>query len=182
MKSYCLQNNLKQTEHLSEHLKTRGWQQNDLIYFTTKQERINRFQQLMFAEDVELRFLSNKNDLDTIRYSLIRLRDGNLAFELHQRLLEGEADFEELATTFSEGPERDHGGQLGPFPLSQAHPVLVEKLRISYPGQLWEPFFLEDIWVILRLDEWQGARLDDLTRQQLLQDLFDDWLHQRSVQ
>ena len=182
VKSYCLHNNLNEPEHLSEHLERRGWQQNDLLYFATKQERLSRFQQLMFAEDVELRFLSNKNDLDTICYSLIRLRDENLAFELHQRLLEREADFEELAATFSEGPERDHGGQLGPVPLSQAHPVLVEKLRISQPGQLWEPFFLKDIWVIIRLDEWQGARLDELTRQQLLQDLFNDWLHERALQ
>ena len=180
--SYCLQNNLHQPEQISEHLQRRGWQQNDLLYFATKQERLRRFQQLMFAEDVELRFLSTKNDLDTIWYSLLRSRDGNLAFELHQRLLEGEADFEELAATFSEGPERDHGGKLGPVPLSQAHPVLVEKLRISQPGQMWEPFFLKDIWVILRLDEWQGARLDDLTRQQLLQDIFDDWLHERAIQ
>ena len=94
--SYCLQNNLHQPEQISEHLQRRGWQQNDLLYFATKQERLRRFQQFMFAEDVELRFLSTKNDLDTIWYSLLRLRDGNLAFELHQRLLEGEADFEEL--------------------------------------------------------------------------------------
>ena len=180
--SYCLQNDLNQPEHLEEHLKRRGWQQQDLIYFATKQERLSRFQQLLFAEDVELRFLAKKTDLDTIRYSLIRVRDGDLAFELHQRLLEGEASFEQLAAAFSEGPERDHDGQLGPVPLSQAHPVVVEKLRISHPGQLWEPFFLKDIWVILRLDEWQGSRLDDLTRQDLLQDLFDDWLHQRALQ
>ena len=182
VKSYCLQNNLNQPEHLSEHLKRRGWQQNDLLYFATKQERLTQFQQLMFAEDVELRFLSNKNDLDTICYSLIRSSDENLAFELHQRLLEKEVGFDELASIFSEGPEREHGGQFGPVPLSQAHPVLVEKFRISQPGQLWEPFFLKDIWVIIRLDEWQGARLDDLTRQQLLQELFDDWLHERALQ
>ena len=182
VKSYCHKNDLDEPERLSEHLERRGWRENDLLYFATKQARISRFQQLIFAEDVELRFLSSKNDLDTIRYSLIRLRNENLAFELHQRLLEQEADFEELAATFSEGPERDHGGQLGPVPLSQAHPVLVEKLRISQPGQLWEPFFLKDIWVIIRLDEWQGARLDDQTRQQLLQDLFNDWLHKRALQ
>ena len=182
VETYCLENDLNQPERLEEHLHRRGWQQQDLVYFATKQERLSRFQQLLFAEDVELRFLASKTDLDTIRYSLIRSRDGDLAFELHQRLLEQEASFEELAATFSEGAERDHGGQVGPVPLSQAHPVLVEKLRISHPGQLWEPFFLKDIWVILRLDEWQGARLDDATRQDLQQDLFEDWLHQRALQ
>ena len=66
--------------------------------------------------------------------------------------------------------------------LSQAHPVLVEKLRISQPGQLWAPFFLINIWVILRLDHWQGSRLDDSTRQILLDDLFSDWLQKRVEQ
>ena len=136
----------------------------------------------MFAEEVELRFLSNKADLDQIHYSLIRLHDGDLAFELHQRLLENEDSFEDLAARYSEGDERDSGGRIGPVSLSQAHPVLVEKLRISQPGQLWAPFFLVNIWVILRLDHWQGSRLDDSTRQVLLEDLFSDWLQKRVEQ
>ena len=73
-------------------------------------------------------------------------------------------------------------GRFGPVPLSQAHPVVVEKLRTSEPGQLWAPFFLKDIWVILRLDRWIGARLDDDTRQQMLNELFDDWLQRRARQ
>ena len=59
--------------------------------------------------------------------------------------------------------------------------MLVDKLRTSRPGQLWTPFFLKDIWVILRLDSWEGARLDEDARQQLLQDLFEDWLQQRAL-
>ena len=39
-----------------------------------------------------------------------------------------------------------------------------------------------NIWLILRLDTWQGARLDEDTRSELLQELFNDWLHQRVMQ
>ena len=182
VENYLHQNDLISLEDRDQHLRSRGWDVQDLTYFATKQERQNRFKQLMFAEEVELRFLNRKADLDEIRYSLIRVRDGNLAFELHQRLIEGEVDFEKLATVFSEGPERQSNGQVGPVPLNQAHPVVVEKLRTSQPGQLWPPIFLKDIWVILRLDSWVGARLDENTRQQLLQELFDDWLHERALQ
>ena len=80
----------------------------------------------------------------------------------------GSGSFERWPLPFSEGPERDNHGQVGPVPLSQAHPVLVDKLRTSRPGQLWNRFSLKDIWVILRLDEWEGARLDEATRQLLL--------------
>ena len=180
--TYLDQNDLSSSEDRDHHLQARGWDEQDLAYFATKQERLSRFQQLLFAEDVELRFLARKTDLDAIHYSLIRVRDGNLAFELHQRLIEAEEDFGTLASTYSEGPERDSHGQLGPVPLSQAHPVLVDKLRTSQPGQLWEPFFLKDIWVILRLDQWVGARLDETTRQQLLDELLSEWVHQRALQ
>ena len=182
IESYFNQHQLTNDSDCDQHLQSKGWTMEDLIYFATKQERLIRFQQLLFAEDVELRFLTSKADLDEICYSLIRLRDGDLAFELHQRLIEGEADFEDVAATYSEGPERTNQGRFGPVPLSQAHPVVVEKLRTSEPGQLWAPFFLKDIWVILRLDSWVGARLDEDTRQQMLNELFDDWLQRRARQ
>jgi len=181
VQNYLDQNNLSTPEDRDHHLHAKGWDELDLAYFATKQERLNRFQQLLFAEDVELRFLARKTDLDEIHYSLIRVRDGNLAFELHQRLIEAEEDFGTLASKYSEGPERDSHGQLGPLPLSQAHPMLVNKLRTSHPGQLWEPFFLKDVWVILRLDKWMGARLDETTRQQLLDELLNEWIQQRSL-
>ena len=132
---------------------------------------MERFRRQVFSEEVELRFLASKLDRDQIQYSLLRLRNGDLAFELHQRLQEGEASFEELAASYSEGDERHNGGHVGPVPLSQAHPQVVDKLRISQPGQLLDPFFLVDIWLILRLDAWQGARLDEDARSELLQEL-----------
>ena len=176
------QEDLEDNVGLEGFLTAKGWQQEDLLYFATKAERLQRFQRLMFTEEVELRFLSSKADLDQIHYSLIRLSDGDLAFELHQRLLENENSFEDLAASYSEGDERDSGGLIGPVALSEAHPVLVEKLRISQPGQLWAPFFLVNIWVILRLDHWEGSRLDQSTREILLDDLFSDWLEKRVEQ
>ena len=50
---------------------------------------------------------------------LLRVKNEPLARELHLRIKEGEASFEEIAGEFSEGPERQQGGRLGPVPLSQ---------------------------------------------------------------
>ena len=77
---------------------------------------------------------------------------------------------------------RASGGRIGPVPLNQAHSAVVDKLRTSQPGQLWPPFFLENIWLILRLDQWEGARLNDAMRDQLIEQLFDDWLTNRVQQ
>ena len=179
VKSYETNQGVNTSEQRRQFLQDRGWSAEDLGYFATKGERVERFRRRVFNEEVELRFLASKLDRDQIHYSLLRVRNGDLAFELHQRLQEGEASFEELAACYSEGDERHNGGRVGPVPLSQAHPQVAEKLRISQPGQLLPPLFLVNIWLILRLDAWQGARLDEDTRSELLQELFNDWLHQR---
>jgi hypothetical protein len=165
---------------LDTFLAAQGWSQADLLQFATKGERLQRFKQQVFREEVEIHFLQHKLDYDQVEYSLIRVRDEHLAFELHQRLLEEEATFAELAPLYSEGPERESEGRLGPYPLSQAHEVVAEKLRISQPGQLWPPFFLVNIWLILRLERWDGARLNDERREEVLTALFDRWLDQRA--
>ena len=180
VESFLEQNDINNSDQLEHYLQQEGWTTEDLVYFATKAERIEIFKQQLFLEEVELRFLERKTDLDVIRYSLIRVRDGNLAFELHQRLIDEESSFGDLAKTFSEGPERESQGQVGPFPLNQAHPSLVEKLRASAPGELWKPFFVDEVWIILRLDDWSGARLNEDTRLQLLEELFQEWLNQRT--
>ena len=169
-------------DELDQFLQRKGWDHADLRYFASKGERLERFKQQVFKEEVEIRFLERKLDLDQVHYSLIRVSDENLAFELHQRLLEQEASFAELAAAFSEGPERDSAGQIGPVPLTQAHPEVAEKLRTSRPGQLLPPFFLVNIWLILRLDRWEGARLEEQQREELLSELFSDWLDARVMQ
>ena len=64
-------------------------------------------------------------------------------------------------------------------PLSQAHTDVVDKLRTSNVGQLWPPFFLKNIWLILRLNQWDGSRLDEATREQLLDQLFEELVEGR---
>jgi len=182
VRTYVAQQEINNKNDLEHFLKTKGWSQADLTYFATKGERLQRFQEQVFSNDVSLRFLETKLDLDQISYSLIRVSDGDLAFELHQRLQEAEASFEELATEFSEGPEQSSGGRIGPVPVNQAHPAVANKLRTSQQGQLWPPFFLENIWLILRLDQWDGARLNDATRNELLDQIFDEWVQERVLQ
>ena len=163
-------------------LKIKGWSVDDLRYLSSRWERIDRFQRQVFAGEVERQFLNRKLAYDQVTFSMIRLRDGDLAFELHQRLLEGESSFADLASRFSEGSERDSDGICGPVPFDQAHATVVEKLRGCQEGELLEPFFLVDIWLILRLQRWDGARLDDAMRNTMLEELFDQWMEQRMEQ
>ena len=182
VEDYLQELEISTTAERESYLQSKGWSAEDLLYFATRSERLERFQQQMFDSEVEVRFLDQKLERDQISYSLIRVEDGDLAFELHQRLLDGEADFAGLAQHYSLGSERERGGCVGPVALNQAHDTVVHKLRTSRPGELLAPFFLEDVWLILRLDDWQRARLDGSTREELREELFEAWLDRRVMQ
>ena len=92
-----------------------------------------------FASKAEARFLERKNELDQVVYSLLRVKNSFLARELYLQIESEESNFSDLAKRYAEGPERNTNGIVGPVSLTQAHPVLVEKLRVAQPGVLLEP-------------------------------------------
>jgi parvulin-like peptidyl-prolyl isomerase len=49
-------------------------------------------------------------------------------------------------------------------------------LSVSQPGQVWPPVQLGNWWVVVRLEQLLPAQLDELTRQHLLDELFQKWL------
>lgn len=136
--------------------------------------RLNRYINQHHLPKAEARFLARKQHLDRVVYSLLRLEDPGLARELYLQIQEGEADFAELAARYAEGPERTTRGVVGPVPLMQAHPVLAERLRAATPGVLMEPFLIERWWLVVRLESYVPATLDDATAQQMARELFDE--------
>ena len=151
----------------------------DLTYFATKSERVKRWQRLRYGEEAEIRFLERKLQLDQVTYSLLRVKDQELAEELYHRIKEGEADFPELCQLSSEGPEKRTRGLIGPVPLAAGHPDLAAKLRISRPGQLWPPFLIVDVWVVMRFEQLFPAQLNSDTRDRMIEELFQVWFNQR---
>lgn len=53
-------------------------------------------------------------------------------------------------------------------------------MRVSQPGQLWPPTRIEDWWVIVRLEKFMPAQLDEAMRRRLLEELFLAWLQEES--
>lgn len=160
-------------------LASRRFSDDDLRWFATRSRRLEIFRNENYGADVELRFLERKLELDQVTYSLIRVEEQELAEELYQQILEGEADFADLAPLHSQGQERHTRGVIGPVPVALAHPAVVNRLRTGEPGQMWEPFHLVNIWLILRMEQRFPAQLDQATRDQLIEELFDLWFQDR---
>jgi parvulin-like peptidyl-prolyl isomerase len=132
----------------------------------------------LYRPKAEARFLQRKQQLDQVVYSLLRLKDGGLARELYFQLQEGEASFADLAAQYAEGPERTTRGIVGPVPLAQAHPQLVERLRTAPAGEVQEPFQIQQWWLLFRLESFTPATFDERMALQMSHELFEQWLEQ----
>ena len=92
----------------------------------------------------------------------------------------GESNFADLAKRYAEGPERNTNGIVGPVSLTQAHPTLVEKLRVAQPGVCWNPF-------ASRTGGWSfgwsysPATFTDEVSDQMRQEMFDSWIAEETA-
>jgi len=157
-------------------LATRGWGPEDGLAIASLAERLRRWSAWRFDGEVEIRFLDRKEDLDRVVYSLLRVSDRALAEELYLRLREEGASFRSLAEQFSEGPETETGGLIGPIAMTAAHPELAKRLRVGREGQIWPTFAIGDVWLVVRLERLLPAQLDAPTRAQMRHELFERWL------
>lgn len=165
---------------VNDWLSAKGWSSSDLMISATRELALQKFSQQHFSPGLEDCFLSTHGGRDEIVYSLIRVRNSGLAREIYLRIVEGELPFPEAARHFGEGPEARHQGLIGPIRLSQLHPqLLADSLRGLQPGELAKPFVLGEWYVILRLEHFAPARLDDEMRSLLLKEQLDAFLDSR---
>ena len=161
---------------LSAWLERQGISESQMSQRLFRALQLEQFKEATFKPRVEPLFLERKASLDRVVYSLLRVRERAKAVELHLRLEEEEATFADLASTFSEGSERQINGLIGPMELGRINPVLGERLRISTPGQLWPPFEAEGWWVLLRHERHLPAQLGPAMQQRLLDEMYEIWM------
>jgi parvulin-like peptidyl-prolyl isomerase len=178
---FLQQNGLNSDEAVQAFLDSNGLSASDLTWQIELPLRIRAHCQNHFQHKAEAHFLSRKNQLDRVVYSLLRVKDPFLARELYLRIDAGEANFADLAAEFSEGPERQTNGIVGPVPMTQAHPALAERLRVSSPGVLLQPFQIAEWWLVARLESYAPASFDDAMAEQMASELFDQWVREETA-
>ncbi|MBD2257434.1 peptidylprolyl isomerase [Pseudanabaena sp. FACHB-2040] len=141
-----------------------------------REEKLTKFKLETWGAKLESYFLQRKSSLDRVLYSLIRTQEPGLAQELYFRINDDGQPFADLAREYSEGQEAQTGGLIGPVELSVPHPSLARILSISQPGQLWPPTRVGEWFVVVRLEKFLPAKMDDATLQRLLDELFSVWL------
>lgn len=143
--------------------------------------RIEKFKQAAWGKQLELYYLQRKTDLDQVVFSLLSTSNEQIVTELYFRLLEGEQSFPELVAQYSEGAEVETQGIIGPIAFGTLHPTLKRLLRGSSVGRILSPASIGGRFVIIRLDKFMHAQLDDSLRQTLLEELYTEWLEEELI-
>lgn len=175
---------LQITEPMSQQawLQKQGMTREQMEDLAVRPVLLEKFKTATWGSKVDSYFLTRKQSLDQVVYSLIRTKDLGLAQEIYFRILEGEQSFAELAREYSQGVEAKTGGLLGPVALSQPHPAISKLLSVSQPGQLWSPRPLAEWFVVIRLEKLIPAQLDKSMRRRLQDELFEKWLNEQMEQ
>lgn len=163
-------------------LRSQGMTMEQVRQTVLRQLKIEKYKQVTWDNKLQSYFLKRKGRLDRVIYSLLRVKDAGTAQELYFRLVDDQQAFDELARAYSQGPEAETGGLLGPVTLATPHPALARMLSVSQPGQLWPPTPLGEWFIIVRLEKFLPAQLDDAMRKQLLDELFTAWLQEQLQQ
>ena len=162
-------------------LKELGRSEEEVLERLRRVIRLNETARERFAAKAEARFLERKHELDQVVYSLLRLENSFLARELYLQIESGESNFADLAKRYAEGPERNTNGIVGPVSLTQAHPALVEKLRVAQPGVLLEPFRISDWWLVVRLERYSPATFTPEVSDRMCKEMFDAWIEEQTT-
>ncbi len=173
---FCSTHQLHSEEQRNLYLHQRGLQEQDLEVLARRDTKLSKFKAETWGSKVESYFLQRKSKLDRVLYSLIRTKDPGLAQELFFRIRDDGESFGDLAREYSEGQEAQTNGMLGPVELAVPHPTLAHMLTISQPGKLWTPTRVEQWFVILRLEKFFPAKLDDNIRRRMLEELYNVWV------
>jgi len=174
--NHCQQQQLKNEAELSNWLKDHCLSMEELLQKLSLPLKLTKLALENFGLQAEARFLQRKEELDQVTYSLLRVKDSNIAHELYLQLEANEATFESLASIHSEGPENRSSGKIGPASLMRAHPQLQQVLRTATPGVVMEPTLIEQWWVVTRLETRHEASFNDTMRKRMATELLEDWL------
>jgi parvulin-like peptidyl-prolyl isomerase len=175
---FFAQNQITSEETLHAWMSRHGMTPEQLKALMTRSLKVEKFKAETWGNKLESYFLSRKSKLDKVIYSLIRTQDIGIAQEIYFRVLEGEQSFAELAREYSKGPEAQTDGLIGPVELSVPHPNLAQMLTVSQPGQLWPPTRIGEWIVIVRLEKFVPAQMDEAMRRRLLTEFFNVWLQE----
>lgn len=145
------------------------------ITFGFKQEKLRA---KVTEPKIQEYFIENKLILDKLVLSRIIVDNKELAEELKSQILEG-ARFEQLAQEYSVADDRVFNGMMGPISRGQMPEFLRVLVEQASPGELIGPTHYEEWYGLFRVEKFLPASLEGQLKQDLQNQIFEQWLQEK---
>ena len=106
-KQWCVDHKLTEPNSLKNWQQQHGLNSYEWAAHVERPWRWSQWCLKQFNSEIPAYYLKRKPSLDTVSYSLLRVKQKPLATELYLRIKERESTFEDIASNYSDGPERE---------------------------------------------------------------------------
>jgi parvulin-like peptidyl-prolyl isomerase len=132
----------------------------------------------LFGEVVDAHYMNNRQDYKRVALSQILVRDLADALKIVRALREENASFCALALEFSKGKQsKESGGFMGIRFLAELMPEIAAAIAEAKEGEVLNPIQTQLGYHIIKIEKWFPAELSETLREQVLDSLFQAWLH-----
>jgi parvulin-like peptidyl-prolyl isomerase len=177
IKFFSLKNELLIEEHRKKNLLSKE----NLLYRMNLNKKVQKYCEDKYDEFIGKEYLSNKEKLDMVKYSMIRVKEYGLAMELYLKIKDDNEDFNELAKKYSIGIEKKTNGVIGLLPLERVNNIMRPKLSKNNLNFINKPFKYNNEWIICRLDEYKESKLDKNTVMNLKSKILDEEIEREII-
>lgn len=152
----------------------------EIVYITLISKKLINY---LFADKVEPYFYNHQLDYaGAIIYEII-LDDEDEAIELFYEIQEGEISFYDAARQSIQDTElRRKGGYRGKVNRTEMKPEVSAAVFAAMPSQLLKPIVTADGVYLVLVEEIVKPGLDKKLRNQIMLDLYSEWLEQQQEQ
>ena len=172
---------LKNELLIEEHRKKNLLSKENLLYRMNLNKKVEKYCEEKYDEFIGKEYISNKENMDIVKYSMLRVEEYGLAIELYLKIKDDNEDFNELAKKYSTGIEKKTNGVIGPLPLKRVNNLMRPKLSKNNLKILNKPFKYNNEWILCRLEEYKESKLDQKTVMNLKSKILDEEIEREII-
>jgi parvulin-like peptidyl-prolyl isomerase len=177
---FRFENQLNDPNLFQEWLITQGISYAEFRHQITARLKIEKLKAEATGHKINEHFNANQALFQKVALSRIVVVEEKFALSLRNQILEDSNQFELLAREHSITEDRFSGGKMDILHLSQIPEEIREFVATAIPGQIIGPLQIDNHYVLLRVEEFFPASLEGSLKQDLQEQLFDQWLQEKA--
>ena len=135
-----------------------------------------------YKDELTQYFIKRKDYLDLYYYTIIKVKNKEIADEIYIRIKEEESTFEEIVNKFSLDKESFYGEKIGPISINNMEDAIASLIKIGDLEQLFPPKLSNGFWFILRKDNVLKAEFNQQQKIKLSLELGDKFLNDKFIE